>query len=78
MMHPQTELSHLATTLLQSVTSNAAHALGLSCGILKQGCYSDFIVTTLPQACECDDVALQLILHTHQTHLTFIDGEKQC
>ena len=78
MMHPQTELSHLAKTLLQSVTSNAAHALGLSCGILKQGCYSDFIVTTLPQACECDDVALQLILHTHQTHLTFIDGEKQC
>ena len=78
MMHPQTELSYLAKTLLQSVTSNAAHALGLSCGILKQGCYSDFIVTTLPQACEAEDVALQLILHTHQTHLTFIDGEKQC
>lgn len=78
MMHPEYELSHLAKTLLHSITSNAAHALGLSCGILEQGRYSDFIVAILPQACEKEDVALQLILHTHQTHLTFIDGEKQC
>lgn len=78
MMHSELELSHLAQTLLQSVTSNAAQALNLSCGILEQGRYSDFIVAILPQACAKEDVALQLILHTHQTHLTFIDGEKQC
>jgi len=78
MMHPEYELSNLAKTLLQSVTSNAALALELPCGVLKEECYSDFIVATLPQACEKEDVALQLILHTHQTHLTYIDGEKQC
>lgn len=78
MMHPELELSHLAQTLLQSVTSNAAQALKLPCGILEKERYADLIVATLPQACESEDVALQLILHTHQTHLTFIDGEQPC
>jgi len=78
MMHPEYELSSLVKTLLQSVTCNAAKALQLPCGVLEKERYSDLIVATLPQACEKEDVALQLILHTHQTHLTFIDGEKQC
>jgi len=78
MMHPELELSSLAKTLLQSVTCNASKALQLPCGVLEKERYSDLIVATLPQACEKEDVALQLILHTHQTHLTFIDGEKQC
>lgn len=78
MMHSELELSVLAKTLLQSVTCNAAKALQLPCGILEKERYSDLIVATLPQACEKEDVALQLILHTHQTHLTFIDGEKPC
>ncbi|WP_041956305.1 aminofutalosine deaminase family hydrolase [Sulfurospirillum arsenophilum] len=78
MMHPKYELSSLAKTLLQSVTCNASKALQLPCGVLEKERYSDLIVATLPQACEKEDVALQLILHTHQTHLTFIDGEKQC
>ena len=78
MMHAECELSSLAKTLLQSVTCNAAKALQLPCGVLEKERYSDLIVATLPQACESEDVALQLILHTHQTHLTFIDGEKQC
>jgi len=77
MMHAGLELSSLAKTLLQSVTCNAAKALQLPCGVLEKERYSDFIVVTLPQACEKEDVALQLILHTHQTHLTFIDGETQ-
>ncbi|WP_263832157.1 aminofutalosine deaminase family hydrolase [Sulfurospirillum oryzae] len=78
MMHPELELSHLAKTLLQSVTCNAAHALNVPCGRLEKELSADLIVATLPQACESEDVALQLILHTHQTHLIFIDGEKQC
>jgi len=78
MMHPELELSSLAKTLLQSVTCNASKALQLPCGVLEKERYSDLIVATLPQACEREDVALQLILHTHQTHLTFIDGEKPC
>lgn len=78
MMHPELELSNLAKTLLQSVTCNAARALDLPCGALEKERYSDLIVAILPQTCEREDVALQLILHTHQTHLTFIDGEEQC
>ena len=78
MMHAECELSSLAKTLLQSVTCNAAKALQLPCGVLEKERYSDLIVATLPQACEKEDVALQLILHTHQTHLTFIDGEQPC
>ena len=76
MMHPHKELNALAKTLLQSVTCNAAHALKLPCGALKEGLASDMIVVTLPQECVLDALPLQLILHTHHTHLTFIDGEE--
>lgn len=78
MLHPTSKLITLAKTLLQSVTCNASKALQLPCGVLEKERYADIIVATLPQACEVDDVPLQLILHTKQTHLTFIDGEKQC
>ena len=67
MMHAECELSSLAKMLLQSVTCNAAKALQLPCGVLEKERYADLIVATLPQACEKEDVALQLILHTHQT-----------
>jgi len=75
MMHAEIALPSLAKTLLQSVTCHAAQALKLPCGTLEKGAYADLIVATLPQACETKDVALQLILHTHQTYMTFIDGE---
>ena len=78
MLHPKWELNTLAQTLLKSVTCNAAHALKLPCGVLEKERYADIIVATLPQACELADVPLQLILQTKQTHLTFINGEKQC
>ena len=78
MMHAASPLSDLANMLLHSVTCNAAKALQLSCGSLKEGLFADFIVATLPQTCEAKEVALQLILHTHQTHTTYINGEKQC
>ena len=78
MMHPNKELNALAKTLLQSVTCNAAHALRLPCGALKEGLASDMIVVTLPQECMLEALPLQLILHTKQTHLTFIDGEELC
>lgn len=78
MMHPHKELNALAKTLLQSVTCNAAHALRLPCGALKEGLASDMIVVTLPQECVLEALPLQLILHTKQTHLTFIDGEELC
>ncbi|AFL67635.1 aminofutalosine deaminase family hydrolase [Sulfurospirillum barnesii] len=78
MMHTNMELNALARTLLQSVTCNAAHALKLPCGALKEGLASDMIVVTLPQSCELSTLPLHLILHTHTTHLTFIDGKQPC
>lgn len=78
MMHPHLKLNALAKTLLQSVTCNAAYALKLPCGALKEGLASDMIVVTLPQKCVLEALPLQLILHTHTTHLTFIDGEERC
>ena len=76
MMHANTELKILALTLLQSVTCNAAHALNLPIGCLEEGRHADIIVATLPEACELGDVPLHLILHTHQMHMSFINGEK--
>lgn len=78
MLHPTCELITLAKTLLQSVTCNASKALQLPCGVLEKERYADIIVATLPQECELADVPLQLILQTKHTHLTFINGEKQC
>lgn len=75
MMHSDLPLAPLATTLLQSVTCNAAHALELSAGCLESGRYADMIVVSLPQPCNVADLPVQLILHTHQTSMIFINGE---
>lgn len=75
MMHSDLPLSPLATTLLQSVTCNAARALELPAGCLEKGRYADMIVVNLPQPCNVADLPVQLILHTHQTSMIFINGE---
>lgn len=76
MMHANCDLESLSQTLLQAVTCNAAHALNLPCGKLEKGLYADIIVATLPQEVETkEQLATQLILHTHQTHFNFINGE---
>lgn len=78
MMHSSSSLKSLAETLLQSVTCNAAHALRLNGGVIEKEKYADIIVATLPQALGDDeDLALQVILHTKQTHWTIINGEIQ-
>ena len=76
MMHADCNLEALAQTLLKAVTCNASKALNLPCGKLENGLFADMIVATLPQAVEeKEQLALQLILHTHQTHWNFINGE---
>jgi aminodeoxyfutalosine deaminase len=75
MMHASLPLHELSKTLLQSVTCNAAQALNVPCGSLELGKQADIIVVTLPQKLENEDeLASQLILHTHQTHWNFING----
>ena len=78
MMHADADLHALAKTLLKSVTLNASNALKLSCGTLEAMKSADFIIATLPEACALEDVALALILHTHNADMIYIDGEKQC
>lgn len=75
MMHSDLPLAPLATTLLKSVTCNAAHALKLPAGCLEKERYADMIVVNLPQPCDITDLPVQLILHTHQTSMIFINGE---
>lgn len=78
MMHPSSALSTLAEELLKAVTCNAAKALRLHCGSLEKEKYADLIVATLPQTLgNVEDLVLQLILHTHHTHWTIINGEIQ-
>lgn len=79
MMHTQLDLNPLAQALLQSVTSHAAKALNLPCGVIEKEAYADLIVLTLPQApTDEKEIALHLILHTQQTHWSIINGEIQC
>ena len=78
MLHPDKSLSTLAVLLLKSATCNAAKALNMACGSVTKESLADIIVLTLPQACEADDVAMQTILHTQKTTMTFIDGEEIC
>lgn len=78
MMHAQTDLHRLSRLLLQSVTTNAAKALHLSCGSLVPCNDADLIVATLPQACETDEIVLQTILHTHAIPMIYLEGEAVC
>lgn len=74
--HTQEELNGLAKKVLLAVTANGATALNLNCGELKVGKFADLIVCQVDEKIENkEDVALQLILHTKQTNLTFIAGE---
>lgn len=79
MMHTQSPLDSLSKLLLKAVTSNPAHALNLPSGKLEKGLWADIVVATLPQEVEnLEQVPTQLILHTHQTHFNFINGELVC
>jgi cytosine/adenosine deaminase-related metal-dependent hydrolase len=74
--HTQEELNGLARKILTAVTRNGARALNVNCGEIKKGTFADFIVCALPQDLQGkEDCALQLILHTKQTHITCIAGE---
>ncbi len=79
MMHTKIPLESLSKMLLKAVTCNASKALNLPTGKLEKGLLADIIVATLPQEVDSlEQLPTQLILHTHQTHLTFINGELVC
>ncbi|HHH20642.1 MAG TPA: metal-dependent hydrolase, partial [Nitratifractor sp.] len=78
MMHSDTDLKALATMLIESVTSNAAKALNLSLGEIKEQNFADFAIFKLPDDLSYSDratLALHTIINCDKTEGTIIGGE---
>ena len=77
MMHYEMDLESLALDLLKAVTSEAANALNLPIGEIKEGNLADIITVTLPDMPNSiKQLPLQLILHTNSVKHIYISGEK--
>jgi len=74
-MHTDTALVPLAKKLLQSVTKDAADALGLNTGQIKEGYNADMLVLDLNTA-PTEELVLHLILHRYNISHIFINGKK--
>ena len=75
MMHDELGLAELARALLLGATRNAAAALGLNLGELKEGKLADIAVFEGIE-CEQSQLALQLILQSKNAKSLFIEGMK--
>ena len=73
-MHPQMPLLPLAKSLLRSVTKDAADALGLNSGEIKEGKNADMIVLDLESEAT-EQLALHLILHRYNISKVYINGD---
>ena len=75
MMHDELGLAELARALILGATRNAAAALGLNLGELKEGKLADI---ALFEGIECDEaqLPLQLILQSKNAKSLFIEGMK--
>jgi cytosine/adenosine deaminase-related metal-dependent hydrolase len=73
-MHSELPLLKLAKELINSVTINAAQALNINAGEIKEGKNSDMIVLDL----ECepnDELAIHLLLHRYNVSKVYINGK---
>ena len=76
-IHENMDLDFLAKKLLTSVTKNAANALNLKKGIIKEGYDSDMIVVDIMQDFnDLETIYKWLILHTKNTKKTIVLGEE--
>ena len=75
MIHDELGLAELARALLLGATRNAAAALGLSLGELKEGKLADIAVFEGIE-CEQSQLPLQLILQSKNAKSLFIEGMK--
>lgn len=73
-MHPQMPLLPLANALIRSVTKDAADALGLNTGEIKEGKNADLIVLDLESA-PTEELAIHLILHRYNVSKVYINGQ---
>jgi cytosine/adenosine deaminase-related metal-dependent hydrolase len=77
LLHNDIPIQELATTLLKSVTSDAADILGLECGRIENGKLADFAVVTLREAPKREEeIALWAVLHTKEVSQVFVNGEE--
>ena len=73
-MHSNAPLLQFAKALINGVTTNAAEALGLNTGEIKEGKNADMIVIDLDKEPN-DELAVHLILHKYNISKVFINGE---
>ncbi|WP_345992320.1 metal-dependent hydrolase [Sulfurimonas sp. HSL-1716] len=74
-MHHGADLLPLASRLIKSVTKDAAEALGLNTGEIKEGKNADMLVLDL--VCEPNEqLALHLLLHRYNISKIYINGNQ--
>lgn len=73
-MHSHLPIETLAQKLLDSVTINAAKALGLNTGVIQEGKNADMLILDLDDKPN-EQLALHLILHRYNISKIFINGE---
>ncbi|MCW8954452.1 MAG: metal-dependent hydrolase [Sulfurimonas sp.] len=75
-MHSELPLLDLAKKLINSVTKNAAAALGLNTGEIAEGKNADMLVLDLDKEPN-DELAIHLILHRYNISKIYINGKLQ-
>jgi len=73
-MHSDAPLLGFAQALLDGVTKNAADALGLNTGEIKEGKNADMIVLDLDKG-PTPELAIHLILHRYNISKVYINGD---
>lgn len=72
-MHSELPLLELAKKLINSVTINAASALGLNTGEIAEGKNADMLILDLDNK-PTDELAIHLILHRYNISKVYING----
>ncbi len=78
-MHTNFKAKELSIKLIQSITINAAKALNLKIGQIKEDYFADFAIFKLPNDFEYNDAGsatLHTILNCNSAKSIFIDGQK--
>ena len=73
-MHSDAPLLKFAQALFRGITTNAAEALGLNTGEIKEGKNADMLVIDLENEPN-EELVLHLILHRYNISKVFINGE---
>lgn len=77
LLHNDIPIQALATSLVKSVTSDAADSLGLNCGRIEVGKMADFTLITLAETPKREEeIALWTVLYTKEASSVFVNGEE--